>query len=45
MDFSDDGVEIIFILELQFLVMAAALIRCAFLEYFGEAKEDFCFPA
>ena len=45
MDFSDDRVEIILVLELQLLVMAPALIRRAFLEDFGEPKEDLSFPA
>ncbi len=45
MNFSNDGVEIILIFELQLLMMAATLIRCTFFEYFREPKEYLCFPA
>lgn len=43
-DFSNNGLEIIFILELQLLMVASALIRGALLQYFRESKKYFGFP-
>ncbi len=43
MNFSNDRVEIVFILELKLLMMAAALIRGTFLQYFRETEEDLSF--
>jgi hypothetical protein len=45
MNFSYDGAEIVLVLELQLLMMAAALIRHAFLENLGESIENLCFPS
>lgn len=44
-NFGDDGLEIIFILELQLLMMAPTLVWRSPLEYFGEAEKDLRFPA
>lgn len=45
MNFSDDRVEVVLVLQLQLLVVATALVGSSLLEDFGEPKEDLCFPA
>lgn len=39
-DLSNDRTQIVFVLKLQFLVMAAALVRRPFLQDLREAKEN-----
>lgn len=42
LNFADDGVKVILVLELELLVVGPALVRGPFLEYFGESVENFC---